>query len=81
MGAVERFEVTVGSPAGSGVTGAVASRGWVEPAPGRARKVIRTVSFFRGTAAVLGVVGGGSGVGFSGSLMTKFASEKLEFCI
>ena len=81
MGAVERFAVTVGSPADTGVTGAVASRGWVLPEPGRARRVIRTVSFFKGTAAVLGVLGGGGG-GFSDSLMTgKFASKKSEFSI
>lgn len=53
----------------AGATGAVASRGWVTPAPGRPRRVMRTVSFFSGTAAVFGVVaGGGRGV-FSGSLM------------
>ena len=52
-----------------GATGAVASRGWVTPTPGRPRRVMRTVSFFSGTAAVFGVVAGG-GVGvFSGSLM------------
>lgn len=52
-----------------GDTGAVASRGWVTPAPGRPRRVMRTVSFFSGTAAVFGVVAGG-GVGvFSDSLM------------
>lgn len=80
MGAVA-FLLTVGttevvfSPAGmlsaAGTTGAVASRGCVTPAPGRARKVMRTVSFLRGTAAVLGVEPGGGGGGgvFSGSLM------------
>ena len=31
----------------------VASRGCVEPAVGRARRVMRTVSFFKGTAEVL----------------------------
>lgn len=52
-----------------GATGAVASRGCVTPAFGRPRRVMRTVSFFSGTAAVFGVVaGGGIGV-FSGSLM------------
>jgi hypothetical protein len=52
-----------------GEIGEVASRGWVTPAPGRPRRVMRTVSFFSGTAAVFGVVAGG-GVGvFSGSLM------------
>jgi len=39
----------------TGLTGAVASRAWVTPAPGRARSVIRTVSFFSGTAEVFGV--------------------------
>ena len=48
----------------TGLTGAVASRAWVTPAPGRARKVMRTVSFFSGTAEVLGVEDG-----FSWSLM------------
>lgn len=49
--------------------GDVASRGCVAPSPGRARKVMRTVSFFSGTADVFGVLGGG-GVGwFSESLM------------
>jgi hypothetical protein len=68
MGAVALFGEMVGTPAVTGFTGDVASRGWVEPAPGRARRVIRTVSFFKGTAEVLGVLGG---VGwFSGSLMT-----------
>ena len=47
-----------------GTTGAVASRGCVTPAPGRARSVMRTVSFFRGTDEVLGVEDG-----FSDSLM------------
>jgi hypothetical protein len=51
-----------------GETGAVVSRGWVTPAPGRPRREIRTVSFFRGTAAVLGVDPEGGGV-FSASLM------------
>jgi hypothetical protein len=48
----------------TGLTGAVASRAWVTPAPGRARRVMRTVSFFSGTAEVLGVEDG-----FSWSLM------------
>lgn len=64
-----------------GETGAVDSRGWVTPAPGRPRRVMRTVSFFSGTAAVFGVVGGG-GVGvFSGSLMRRDAGRfgKWEF--
>lgn len=46
-----------------GETGAVASLGWVTPAPGRARRVMRTVSFFNGTEDVFGVDV------FSGSLM------------
>jgi hypothetical protein len=41
-----------GEVAEGGVTGAVMSVGCVSPAPGRARNVMRTVSFFRGTAAV-----------------------------
>lgn len=71
IGAVERLGVMSGAatPREIGDTGAVASRGCVAPAPGRERRVMRTVSFFRGTAAVLGVLGGG-GVGvFSDSLM------------
>ena len=50
-----------GTPPGD--TGDVDSLGWVTPAPGRARKVMRTVSFFKGTEEVFGVDG------FSGSLM------------
>ena len=42
-----------------GETGEVDSRGWVTPAPGRPRSVMRTVSFFSGTAEVFGVVDGG----------------------
>lgn len=58
-----------GTPDVAGETGEVASRGWVAPAPGRDLSVMRTVSFFRGTAAVFGVLGGG-GIGvLSGSLM------------
>jgi hypothetical protein len=54
----------------TGLTGEVASRGCVAPSPGRARNVMRTVSFFSGTADVFGVLGGG-GVGwFSDSLMS-----------
>lgn len=55
---VDDFTVGVG-----GDTGAVASLGWVTPAPGRARRVMRTVSFFSGTEEVFGVDV------FSGSLM------------
>ena len=47
---VDAFTVGVG-----GDTGAVASLGWVTPAPGRARRVMRTVSFFSGTEEVFGV--------------------------
>ena len=53
-----------GAPPDGGDTGAVASRGWVTPAPGRARRVMRTVSFFNGTDDVFGVDDG-----ISGSLM------------
>lgn len=49
-----------------GVTGAVASRACVTPAPGRARNVMRTVSFLSGTAEVFGVE-----EGFSDSLMCQ----------
>jgi len=54
--------VLLGTLPVAGFTGEVASRGWVVPAPGRARRVMRTVSFFSGTAEVLGEEGGG-GVG------------------
>ena len=61
---------TAGAP-GTGI-GVVNSLGWVTPAPGRARSVMRTVSFFSGTAEVLadGTGGGVGGVLFS-SLMVK----------
>jgi hypothetical protein len=53
-------------------TGVVSSFGWVSPAPGRALKVMRTVSFFRGTAEVLATgAGGGVGCVLFSSLMTK----------
>ena len=57
-------------------TGAVNSFGWVTPAPGRARSVIRTVSFFSGTADVLAEgTGGGEGwVLFSSLMMNKGVS-------
>ncbi len=83
MGAVALRGAMEGTPAVTGLTGAVASRGWVLPAPGRARRVMRTVSFFSGTAEVFGVLGGG-GVGWlSDSLMTwgENAEKSLEFCI
>lgn len=61
-----------GIPPVAGETGEVDSRGWVTPAPGRPRSVMRTVSFFRGTAAVLGVEpDGGVGGVFSDSLMVQ----------
>lgn len=55
------MEVVIGRGtwAVAGVTGAVSSFGCVTPAPGRALRVMRTVSFFNGTAAVFaGGVGG-----------------------
>ena len=67
MGAVARLavggmiELVVIVGTAPGATGAVASRGWVTPAPGRARRVMRTVSFFRGTDEVFGVDDGTSG--------------------
>jgi hypothetical protein len=86
IGAVARFDSALGggSPPAIG-TGAVASRGWTAPAPGRARSVMRTVSFFSGTAEVFGAPGGGIaavlGVGgvFSASLMegVQFGGEIL----
>lgn len=65
---VDAFTVGVG-----GDTGAVASLGWVTPAPGRARRVMRTVSFFRGTEEVFGVDV------FSGSLMA--VNKILDFSL
>jgi hypothetical protein len=67
-------EVVIGRGTGDvvegGGTGAVNSFGCVRPAPGRARSVMRTVSFFRGTAAVFWT-GDGGGVGWVLSLMVK----------
>jgi len=68
IGAVERLSVGGGiEPADTVGTGEVVSRGCVLPAPGRARRVMRTVSFFSGTAEIFGGgmaavfgVGGGS---------------------
>ncbi|OYW77128.1 MAG: hypothetical protein B7Z37_05645 [Verrucomicrobia bacterium 12-59-8] len=81
IGAVDFFDTIgttevvlneAGIPALAGDTGAVDSRGWVTPVPGRPRSVMRTVSFFSGTAAVLGVEpDGGDGGVFSGSLMIQ----------
>jgi hypothetical protein len=72
MGTTEVVLKEIGIPPVAGETGEVDSRGWVTPAPGRPRSVMRTVSFFSGTAAVLGEEpkGGGGGV-FSGSLMVQ----------
>lgn len=81
MGAVAFFAAGGGTGVTllvTGVTGAVPSRGWVTPAPGLARSVIRTVSFFSGTAEVFGEVGTWGGVGgFSGSLMTDGSGKQV----
>lgn len=51
-------------------TGVVSSFGCVTPAPGRARSVMRTVSFFSGTAEVFATgTGGGVGCVLLSSLM------------
>jgi hypothetical protein len=79
MGAVAFFATVgttevvprLGAPPEAGDTGAVASRGCVTPALGRPRSVMRTVSFFRGTAAVFGVEPGEGGGVFSDSLMVQ----------
>jgi hypothetical protein len=63
-------EVTEG-----GGTGAVISFGCVRPAPGRARRVMRTVSFLRGTAAVFWT-GDGGGVGWVLSLMMQIVDAE-----
>jgi len=77
IGAVARFGAEIGTLDVTGFTGDVASRGCVAPSPGRARRVMRTVSFFSGTADVFGVLGGG-GVGRLGeSLMSKRKSDNL----
>ena len=63
-------------------TGLDNSLGWVTPAPGRARSVIRTVSFFSGTADVLAAgVGGGVGCVLL-SLMVKNLKTipRRQFC-
>jgi hypothetical protein len=61
-----------GEVVAGGGTGAVISFGCVRPAPGRARKVIRTVSFLRGTAAVFWTGdGGGWGAVLSSGMMVK----------
>lgn len=71
MGTTEVVFKDAGIPPVAGETGEVASRGWVTPAPGRPRRVMRTVSFFSGTAAVLGVEPDGGGDVFLGSLMIQ----------
>jgi len=71
FGATEAGGGAIGTLDVTGFTGEVASRGCTAPSPGRARRVMRTVSFLSGTAEVFGVLGGG-GVGrFSDSLMGK----------
>lgn len=67
----------VGKDPVDGETGAVDSRGWVVPAPGRPRKVMRTVSFFSGTAAVFEVVAGG-GVGVLSESLMVWKREKRK---
>lgn len=81
IGAVAFFGAASGTPEVTGVTGDVDSRGWVVPSPGRARRVIRTVSFFSGTAEVLGVLGGGGDGRFSDSLMTFWGNKFSELSI
>lgn len=84
MGAVPRLSPADGiDPVAAVGTGDVASRGWVVPAPGRARKVMRTVSFFNGTAEVFGggmaaVFGVGGG---SSSLMGWSSSGNWEISL
>ena len=72
-------EVVMGRGTGEVLTtggmGAVISFGWVIPAPGRARRVMRTVSFLSGTAAVFWD-GDGGGVGcVLLSMVQKFVTE------
>jgi hypothetical protein len=78
IGTTEVVFREAGIPPVAGDIGAVDSRGWVTPAPGRPRRVMRTVSFFSGTAAVFGVEpeGGGGGV-FSGSLMVQGREKEM----
>jgi hypothetical protein len=72
-------EVVMGRGTGDvtegGGTGAVISFGCVRPAPGRARRVMRTVSFLRGTAAVFWT-GDGGGVGWVLSLMMQIVDAE-----
>ena len=77
MGTTEVVLKEAGIPPVAGEMGDVDSRGWVTPAPGRPRSVMRTVSFFSGTAAVFGVEPeGGDGGVFSGSLMGQGQKNK-----
>lgn len=60
-------------------TGEVSSFGWVTPAPGRARRVMRTVSFFSGTAAVFAEgVGGGVGCVLLSLMMNYFVGNSIS---
>ena len=74
IGTTEVVFRDAGIPPVAGEMGDVDSRGWVTPAPGRPRRVMRTVSFFSGTAAVLGVEPGGV---FSGSLMVQGREKEM----
>ena len=57
-------------------TGDVSSFGWVTPAPGLARRVMRTVSFFNGTAAVFAEgVGGGVGCVLLSLMVNYFVAK------
>ncbi len=77
MGTTEVVLKEAGIPPVDGEMGEVDSRGWVTPAFGRPRRVMRTVSFFRGTAAVFGVEPeGGDGGVFSGSLMVQVRKKE-----
>ncbi|MDB6117599.1 MAG: hypothetical protein JWO08_1380 [Verrucomicrobiaceae bacterium] len=59
-----------------GAIGEVASRGCVVPAPGRARRVMRTVSFFSGTAEVFCVpVGTAAVLGVGGVLSASLIKD------
>ncbi len=86
IGAVECLAEGVGIEPVVGLsdTGEVDSRGWVTPLPGRARRVMRTVSFFKGTAEVLGCVACGMAVVLgvigvsSGSLIVGLQVRKLN---
>jgi hypothetical protein len=73
-------EVVIGRGTGEVLTtggmGAVISLGCVIPAPGRARRVMRTVSFLSGTAAVFwDGPGGGVGCVLLSLMVQKFVTE------